>query len=36
LIGGILKVDLVGTDTETTDDDEVLGLLQDSCGELGL
>lgn len=36
LFSGILEIDLVGTDTEATDDDEVLCLLQDSCGELGL
>lgn len=36
LVSGILEVDLVGTDTEATDDDKVLCFLQDSCGELGL
>jgi hypothetical protein len=36
LVGGILEVDLVGTDTEATDDDKVLRFLQDSCGELRL
>lgn len=36
LIGGILEVNLVGADTEATDDNQVLSLLQDSCGELGL
>ena len=36
LVGGILEVDLVGTDTEATDDDKVLCFLQDSCGELCL
>ena len=36
LIGSILEIDLVGTDTEATDDDEVLGLLQDASSELSL
>lgn len=36
LIGSILKIDLVGTDTEATDDDEVLGLLQNTGSELSL
>lgn len=36
MLGGILEVDLVGTNTEASDHDQVLGLLEDSCGELGL
>lgn len=36
VVSGILKVDLVSTNTEATNDNEVLGLLQDARGELGL
>lgn len=36
ILGGELKVDLVGTDTEAADDEEVLGLSEDLLGELCL
>ena len=36
VLSGILEVDLVGTDAEAADHNQVLGLLEDSCGELGL
>lgn len=35
-VGGIGEVDLVGADTEAADDNEVLCLFEDLCGELGL
>lgn len=35
-VGGILEVDLVGTNTEATDDNEVLGLPQNASSELSL
>lgn len=36
LFGGILEVDLVGTNAEATDHNQVLSLLEDPRGELGL
>jgi hypothetical protein len=36
VVGGILEVDLVGTDAEAADNDQVLGLLQNPLRELGL
>lgn len=36
ILGGELEVDLVGADTEATDDEEVLGLSEDLLGELCL
>lgn len=36
VFGGILEIDLVGTNAETSDHDQVLGLLEDSRRELGL
>ena len=36
MVGGILEVDLVSTDAEASDNDQVLGLLQNPLGKLGL
>jgi hypothetical protein len=36
VLGGIVKVDLVGSDTKTSDNDQVLCLAKDIGGELGL
>lgn len=36
MICSILEINLIGTDTETTDDNEVLRFLQDAGSELGL
>jgi hypothetical protein len=36
MVSGILEVDLVGTDAEASDNDEILGLLQNPLRELSL
>lgn len=36
MLRGIIEIDLVGPDTEAPDDNKVLGLLEDICGEPGL
>lgn len=36
MLGGIVKINLVGTDTETADHNEVLSLAKDIRGELRL
>ena len=33
MFGGILEIDLIGAYAKTTDDDEVLGCLENSCSE---
>lgn len=36
VFGGIIEIDLVGSDTEAADHDEVLSLTENPLGELGL
>ena len=36
MAGGVFEVDLVGTNAEATDNEEVLGLAKNALGELSL
>ena len=36
VLGGIFEVDLVRSDTETSNNNEILGFLQDFCGKFRL